>query len=222
MEPLLVTAYLATAYSVSDPWSPALDGILAYWALREQLGEEEFALGMTGHRPLVEPDLPLGREEHDGLWWWQCSAPLVELVTTATRHVHRRFDDQHAYERVPESVRTVLTAGGPYKVYRTPHTLRVAPALTWHCLGEADPIRRLLTRCDNVGYGHSKGYGQVSRWEVTSGGDPDLARFQRPLPHSFAHAHGIAGAVMRWGIRPPGRAPEHQVLCVMPDERSTP
>src|SRR5690606_41719173 len=51
-EPLTVTAHLATAYSSVDSWSPSLDGILAYWWLREQLGDEEFALGMSGHRPL--------------------------------------------------------------------------------------------------------------------------------------------------------------------------
>src|SRR5690606_581961 len=50
MQPLVVTAYLANAFASPDPWSPALEGILAYWWLRETLGEEEFALGMSGQR----------------------------------------------------------------------------------------------------------------------------------------------------------------------------
>lgn len=218
-EPLTVTAHLATAYSTSDPWSPDLSAILAYWALREQLGEEEFALGMSGHRPLVEPDLPLARETFDGDWWWQCSSPLATIAATGTRHVHRRFDDQFAVDRVPESVRTVLTAGGPYKIYRTPHTLFAARLLVWRCIGDADAIRRLLRRCGNVGYGHTKGYGQVSRWEVGPAGDEWLARFHRPLPVAFAEVNGIEGMRLSWGIRPPGRHPDHQRLCVMPEAR---
>ena len=215
-EPLVVTAYLATAYSAADAWSPSLDGILAYWWLREHLGEEEFALGTTGHRPLVEPDLPLGREEHEGLWWWQASAPIVPVVRRAVRHVHRRFDDGIGLRFLPEGTRKVLTSAGPYKSYRHPRTLHVAPYVRWHCIGEAEEIRRLLRRCTHIGFGHTRGFGQVARWEVTPGGDPARARFHRPLPVAFAGAHGITGMEMVWGIRPPGRAPEHQVLCVMP------
>lgn len=215
-EPLTVTAHLATAYSSVDSWSPSLDGILAYWWLREQLGDEEFALGMSGHRPLVEPELPLGREEHDGLSWWQCSSPIAPVVQRAVRHFHRRFDDAHAYRYLPDSTKKILTSAGPYKAYRHPRTLHVAPYVQWHCIGDADAIRRLLRRCVNIGFGHTKGYGQVTHWEIEPGGNPDLARFHRPLPVAFAAAHGITGMELVWGIRPPGRAPEHQVLCVMP------
>lgn len=215
-EPLIVTAHLATAYSVADPWSPSLDGILAYWALRDQLGEEEFALGMTGHRPLVEPDLPLVRETFDDDWWWQCSSPIVEVDGTFTRYVHRRFDDHEAVNRVPETVRRVLTTGGPYKIYRTPHTMRVTDHVSWHAVGDVCAIQRLLQYCGNIGYGYTKGFGQVREWEISPGGDEYLARFHRPLPVAFATRQGIDGSVMRWGIRPPGRIPEHQTLCVMP------
>lgn len=214
--PLIVTAHLANSFSRSDPYSPSLEGILAYWSLREQLGEEEFALGMTGHRPFIEAELPLGRETFGDDWWWQCSSPLVEVVTTATRYVHRRFDAGRAASRVPETVRTVLTAGGPYKVYRMPHTLFVAESLIWHCIGDAAEIERLLRRCGNVGYGHTKGYGQVRRWTVEPGGDAELARFHRPLSAAFADLHHIDGPHLRWGLRPPGRRPEVQARCVMP------
>lgn len=215
MIPLLVVAELANGYSAADPWSPSLDGILAYWALRETLGEEAFALGMTGHRPLVEAELPLAREQYGGDWWWVCSSPIVDARGRFDRHFHRRFDLGAAVERVPERTRTVLTAGGPYKAYRNRRTLTVAREIVWHCVGDRDEIARLLARCGQIGFGHTKGWGAVRAWRVKAGGDEDLARFHRPLPEAFAAAHGIAGPVLDWGVRPPGRTPEHRRRCVM-------
>lgn len=216
MTPLLVTAHLHTAYTASDPWSPALDGILAYWQVRQQLGEEEFALGTSGHRPLITPELPLRREEDgDGNWWWCASSPQGQVVREFARHTHRRFDDQH--ERfLPAKTGKVLTAGGAYKIYRNRDTMRVVPAVRWHCIGDADAIRALLAGVTNIGRGSTHGNGLVTHWTVEEGGDAEKARFGRPLPVAFAEAHGITGPRMVWGIRPPGRAPEHRTLCVIP------
>lgn len=216
MEPLIVTAHLRSAYAAADPWSPSLEGILAYWALREQLGEEAFSLGMTGHRPLIEPILPLGREEREGDWWWQCSMPLVASAARFHRYTHRRLDLGHAVDRVSERVNAVETKGGPYKAYRNRETVTVARRIAWHCIGERGGVERLLQRCRNVGRGITHGGGEVLRWSVERGGDPAVARFRRPLPVDFALAHGITGPVLDWGIRPPGRAPEHRRRCVMP------
>lgn len=218
MRPLTVTAHLLQGYVAADPWSPALDGILAYWALREQLGEEEFALGMTGQRALTEAELPLAVEtDADDRWWYQCSAPVaLGEAQQFARHVHRRFDDQH--ERyLRDGVKRVETAAGPYKNYRNRSLVRLARAVRWHAVGDAAAIERLLRRCAFVGAGSTHGWGEVARWEVTpDAGGERMARFWRPLPSGFAAAHGVEGLEMRWGIRPPGRAPEHQALCVMP------
>lgn len=216
MTPLIVTAELATAYSTNDRYSPSLDGILAYWQLREQLGEEEFALGATGHRPLIEPDLPLAKEHWDDLWWYQASAPLVNVVETFDRHVHRRFDDQPGARFLPAKTKTIETKSGPYKIYRLQHEMRVAPSMAWHVVGDEQEIRRLLRQCHTIGFGHTKGYGEVVGWRFEPAPDDSVARFYRPLPVAFARAHDISGMPRRWGIRPPGRIPAHQTLCVMP------
>lgn len=216
MIPLIVTAELANGFSSSDDWSPSLDGMLAYWALREQLGEEEWALGCTGARELVEPDLPLRREQYGDDWWWVCSSPIVAAAGQYETWFHRRFDLGAATAHLPETTKSVLTAGGPYKVYRNRAMLTHARAVVWHCVGEAEEIRRLLRRCANVGFGHTKGLGVVREWRVEAGGDADVARFHRPLPVAFAAAHGIAGVTAEYGIRPPGRAPEHRRTCVLP------
>jgi CRISPR type IV-associated protein Csf3 len=215
MKALRVTAHLTQGYSAADAWSPAIEGILAFWAMREQLGEEEFALGMTGHRALIEADLPLAREEHGGLWWWRASSPIAAPVEQFERHVHRRFDDQ--YERyIRDGVKRVETSAGPFKTYRNRRLVTLTPSVTWHVVGEWGGVERLLRRCSFIGHGVGHGWGEVREWEVTEDGDEDLARFHRPLPEAFAREHGREGMRMRWGIRPPGRAPEHQALCVMP------
>lgn len=220
MIPLIVRAELANGYLATDPWSPSLDGILAYWALRAMLGEEEFALGMTGHRPLVEPALPLAREEWGGDWWWVCSSPEPERAAGRfERWEHRRFDLAPAVDYAEERVRSVLVKGGPYKVYRNRRTGLACRALIWRCVGDRDGVMDLLARCGNVGGGHAHGWGVVRRWTVEAGTaeDGERARFERPLPAGFAVEHRVEGMVLDWGIRPPGRAPELRRRCVMPE-----
>lgn len=214
-EPLIVTAHLTHGFVASDPWSPALDAILAYWALLDLLGEEAFALNTPGTPGFVEADLPLGRETWDGLWWWQCSAPLYQAdATVDVQHAHRRFDAQAAETRTTAG--RVEVRGGPYKTLRNQITTRLVPSVAWHCLGEGTEIERLLTHCLAIGGQRGSGYGDVARWTVEPGGSPELARFQRPLPAAFAAAHGIAGQRRRYGIRPPGWAPQYQTDCVLP------
>lgn len=214
MDAMLVTAHLAGGFAASDPWSPALDGILAYWLLREQLGEEEFALGMTGHRPLTDAGLPLDRcEDGAGHWWWACSSPIYQQQAEYLRWYHRRFDTREA-ERFT-AARRVVTSAGPYKNYRNAWTVHLAPTVSWHALGDRAETERLLRRCAAIGGGRGQGLGRVSRWEVTLDGDAESARHHRPLPAAYAAQRGIEGMVMEYGLRPPGRAAE-RVLCVLP------
>lgn len=218
MEPLLVTARLAQGYSAADPWSPSLDGILTYWRLRELMGEEELALGMSGQRDLrVIDDLPLGREQWGEYWWWQVSSPIPFGGDGGTfeRYYHRRFDDAQAYRWAPPDTRRVETAAGPFKAYRHRRQVRVCEAVSWHCIGDGDEILRLLRRCDYIGHGIGRGWGEVLGWEIGPG-DADIARFRRPVPYGFAVDHGLRGAPLEWGLVPPGRDPRHRTLCVMP------
>lgn len=222
MEPLLITAHTPAGFAASDPWSPSLDGILAYWLLREQLGDEEFALGATGQMPMVTPtDLPLERFEWAGTWWWACSSPIYDIITEYLHYDHRRFDAMEA-ERFAElgAGRRVATGAGPYKQYRQAQRIILASEVRWHCVGEPCEIRRLLCRCTSIGAGGTRGLGRVSGWDVTAeGADPWLARLLRPLPVDAARDLGISGPEMDWGIRPPARALENHCICVMPPEK---
>lgn len=216
MQPLKITATLINGFTAADAWSPALDGILAYWKLRRE-NPEQFLVAQ-GINSIMEPvsGLPLDVVTFDNAaWWYACSSPQYELHASHRAYYHRRFDDQH--ERfLPESTNTVLTAAGPYKNYRKMTMLFVTKEIIWHCLGDKDAIRDLLRDCHHVGAKTAQGYGRVKEWIVEETGDKNQALFSRPLPVEYAALHEVAGITMRWGVRPPVRIPTNQCLCVMP------
>lgn len=220
MEPVVVTAELENGFCASDPWSPGLDGLLAYWTLYDRLGADAFALGQSGHTDAVVLDadeLPLAVERHGDAWWWHCSAPIYQAAAVHQRYFHRRFDQALAMARadVGKSGK-VAVSSGPYKNYRIAVNVTICPTVTWHAIGDADAIARLVRRCPTIGRGGSQGLGFVREWRVEPDGNATLARFGRPLPFDFAQEHGVVGALMEWGIRPPGRLRQHRTLCVMP------
>lgn len=217
MVPLIVTARTPAGFAASDDWSPTLDGILAYWTMRERLGEERFALDASEQAALAPVEgLPLAVERWGDLWWYACSAPSCEPLARHRKFYHRRFDDAAADGRLDPAVRKVNDAAGPYKAARLHETIRVAPSLSWHVVGDAAEIRRLLSRCTHIGRGTSRGQGLVAEWIVAEGGDEQVARLRRPLPAGYAREHGIDGPTMPWAIRPPAKALGNIVECVMP------
>lgn len=218
METLIVTARLRNGFAASDPWSPSIDGILAYWMLREQLGEAAFTAGAADPGSLHPVEgLPLERIEHQGLWWYACSSPIYDEVAQSLRYYHRRFDARAA-ERYADVGRRVDVKSGPYKSSRLSQVVHTCAAVQWHVMGDADRIRHLLRRCAAIGAKINTGFGAVAEWTVSPGGEAEIARRRRPLPADYASQHGIEGPVMRWAIRPPSRLRGNQTECVMPDE----
>lgn len=219
MIPLRVVAHTPAGFAASDPWSPALDGILAYWRMKELLPADEFAAAAAGTISPVEcEDLPLTRIEFRGDWWWAASSPIVASDRKHLAHYHKRFDAERAADRVPAGRSgKVLVTAGPYKNYRNVDQIRLTPTVEWHCIGDPDEIRRLLRHCNHIGGGFARGRGRVMRWEITEDhADESLALRHRPVPVAYAARHGIDGARMEWGIRPSPRDPAHRMLCVVP------
>lgn len=219
MSPLVVTAHLVRGYSARDPWSPALEGILAYALMRERLSPDDFAAQAAQPTQLAPVEgLPLERVTFEDAWWWACSSPdPVGNYGRERRHFHRRFDDQHERHLV-DGVRTVMTAAGPYKSARLSDVRVLCRALRWSVVGEAGEIARLLDGVIQVGRRRGVGYGEVSRWEVSLAGEAEAeaARWRRPVPAAAAAARGLSGPTMPWGLTPPSYAPACQALCVMP------
>lgn len=219
MEPLRVVARLANGFATNDVWSPSLDGILAYWLLREQLGEEEFALGCSGQRPRVEPaGMPLAEEvdAESGRRWWLASSPRYRKDAEMPRYLHRRFDAYLAETYSSQRARVEIK-GGPFKAYRVMFPLILTPAIEWHVVGDAAEIRRLLRRCEAIGYRRNVGFGTVREWVVTpDGADEALARTWRPLPRATAERLGLSGPALEYGYRPDVRDPANRTVCVLP------
>lgn len=212
MTPLRIVAHTPTGIARSDPWSPSLEGVLAYWWMKAHLDEEAFALGAAGYGAVLDADLPLGREHDGDTWWWQCSSPIVAPVGEHRRHFHRRFDVDAATRFT--SVGRVEVKAGPLKNMRKEMIVTLTPTVTYHAIGHRAGVEQLLRRCTQLGALVGRGSGRVTRWVVTEDGEADLARFARPLPAAFAARHGREGLALDWGLRPPGR--RHRSACVMP------
>lgn len=222
MRPLVVQARLTGAgFASGDRWSPAIDALLGYWAMRERLGVEE-AAARAADTSRLEPveGLPLEVVRWREWWWYACSTPVYEQAAERQKHFHRRFDDGLAARYGPEGLKRVATSAGPYKSARLTATVRVTRLLTWHVVGDQPEIERLLRRCHWIGAKHAQGHGRVLGWEVRESETPEETRnaayTHRPLPVEYASERGLGGPILWWGVRPPGRLPANQTLCVMP------
>lgn len=217
LKPLTITAHLMNGFASYDPWSPAIDGILAYWMLRQRMGEAAFTASAI-HSDTMEPvtGLPLGIERDGDWWWYQCSSPRYDSLGEHVSHFHRRFDQALAEQYLTPPHRKVSVKAGPFKQYRLILRTIICATVTWHAIGDPQPIRRLLDSCTHIGTKTGQGNGQVRYWSVAADGDAALARLWRPLPEAFAVRHNQTGPLMTWGLRPPGRLPVNQCSCIMP------
>jgi CRISPR type IV-associated protein Csf3 len=215
MRPLRVIARLQNSFNAVDPWSPAIDGILAYQVIRGMLGDDFSTQSPTDLT--IDADLPLERIEHDGRWWWACSSPQYDVITKYARYEHRRFDFQHAIDHLHDGTKNILVVGGPYKNARNRNMMTVTDSVQWHVIGDADGIRDLVAGCTSIGARRGSGCGVVLDWMVTEeGADEHAARFRRPLPFAYAESHGVTGAPMEWGYIPRPHWDMERTLCVMP------
>lgn len=211
MQPLRICARLINGYAAKDPWSPALDGIVAAVVMADRLGWDYF----TGTAPsAMEPvtGLPFEVRHEGNLWWYAVSSPIiVGFAGREKKAFHRRFDDQHERHLAPD-VGRVLTAAGPYKATRLHDTRVICRALDWHVVGDEAALRPILDRVAQVGARRGIGCGLVSGWEIAPG-DAEIARTHRPLPA----AQFPDRMSMPWGLHPPARL--GAVECAMPEER---
>lgn len=211
-----ITAHLQNGFASSDPWSPSIDGIIAYWWMREKLGDEEFSLNASGAiSDALKPvdDLPIKINRHGDHWWYCASSPIYTIAAEHKRFFHRRFDDYHALRYWDQGNKSgkVLTAAGPYKNYRRPWMQHVTKRVTWHLVGDRDALAPFVERCTHIGAKTGAGLGTVMRWEWRPG-CANIAETYRPLPVEVA---GDEGLVMHWGLFPPSRV--WRVPCLMPD-----
>lgn len=217
MKPLIITAELFNGFAVNDPFSPAIDGIMAYWHCRNKMGVDAFIEAQsTGNLSTVD-DLPLAKTEIVSDWWYQCSLPIYQTHAEHLTHFHRRFDAFHAETRCDKKGK-IETRCAPYKSTRMTVRLIVTRQVQWHVVGDQAAIESLLSCCHAIGSKTGSGYGRVRRWTVQDGGDERMAQQFRALPADYAEQLGIDGMRIYWGYRPAVRLPQNKTLCVIPDK----
>ncbi len=218
MEPLKIIVELNNSFISNDPWSPSIDGILGYWKLLEELGEEQFFLQASNSESLLTiGNLPIEKEIWGDLWWYQCSSPEYKTRAEFLRYYHRRFDQFEAEKYMQKQRGRVQTKAGAYKNFRAPRRTIVTPSVSWDVVGEKKEIEYLLKRCHGIGAKTGAGNGQVMQWTVSEIDNSDTARFRRPIPVDYAKENNIPDAnIFHWGFRPAVRIPENQMLCAMP------
>lgn len=153
-----------------------LDGLLSLvWARRHP------AYGHATRRrsvaELEQPHLPLARVVALDRWVWAASAAvLTEPVHPAVVHQTGRRDPED-WDRLLDPVN--VTAG-PSKDWMTRREARLAPSLTWWCIGERREVVRSLRllwgperdASGAVGTARRAGAGEIVRWSVEAGGAP--------------------------------------------------
>jgi CRISPR type IV-associated protein Csf3 len=217
MKPLLITAHLRNGLISGDIWSPSLDSVLAYWHLKNILSDAQFAAGCAGvdYSGVIVDDLPIELERYGDDWWYKVSSPIVEINAKYSTHIHRRFDQVAAEKYLLPKKGRIQLQTGQHKNKRVKLFITITDRINWHVIGDRGKIETLLDNCDHLGGHINKGFGKISRWEISDKGDEETARFKRPLPADFAAEHGIEGIRMNWGYRPNVRKRENQTLCVM-------
>ncbi len=216
-EPIKITAHLFSGFAATDPFTPSIDSLLAYWHMRKKLGAEKFAECQYSGDLQTVNDLPLEKMRNQDDWWYLCSLPIYDRRAEHLAYYHRRFDAVPAAKYTDKKGK-VETRCAPYKATRQNIQLIVCGSVSWHVVGDKCAIEQLLENCHAIGAKKGSGYGRVKKWEL-SAGDPVLAARFRPVPESFAQQNTIHGTHIHWGYRPPVRLAENKTLCVIPNEQ---
>lgn len=183
MTPIRIRAYLRS--QIAMPKGPiALDSLLMALVC-EREGVAPPATPQDARRDI---EIPVAMEP--GGRFHLASFAVYVPERFEGRFVNRRFPIDIAQNWAEPKLRRVLITGGPCKTYRLPmEVMHVAgDVLVWFCVGDAEPIRELLSVCTSLGKRRAVGLGRVRMWDVEPiepwEGFPCVYKGQalRPLP----------------------------------------
>lgn len=220
MEQLKITCHLMSGFCANDPYSPSIDGIIAYAFRKASISDEQFAIDTAAYYSLPPVDgLPIQTEAFNGDWWYQSSFPVYKSQGIYSRYIHRRFNAFEA-EALSPNTKKIDTTKGAFKNSRILLQQHITDRIEWHVIGSRLEIQDLLdSHITHIGKRVGAGFGKVRRWEISGDGDAQKARFFRALPYEFAQIHNISGDILQWGIRPPQKILGNQRKCVIPYAR---
>jgi CRISPR type IV-associated protein Csf3 len=216
MKPLLVTANLESGFSANDPWSPTLDGILAYLKLKEDMGVEAFNLSLAMNEQTNISVLPLQKVRHEDKWWWATSSPEYDAKQEIIRKFYKKFNIDTSL-LINEKVKNIELTKNQFKNYSLSFKEIFTKEINWHVVGDKNEIERLLSKCNQIGGQRGKGMGVVDNWIVADCDDTEKALYNRPIPVEAADYHNISGVKAWRGYKPSVRIADNQGLCILPD-----
>lgn len=218
MQPVKVTAYLANKLSVSDDWSPAIDGLLIKLMLDEYglASSDPTAEDIAKNEKFVNDNCPISKGILKDDWYWQCSSPQYLYEAEEVTAIHKRWDQQENHLNWNGKRKNWSTSEGNTKSWTMQIPERVTPQIDWYCIGDPDEILRLLQFCTGIG---KKRRTQVSSWFVEDSEDWHLWKngyLMRPMPERMLDQVPPSFSVRNWAWRPPTHLPENCEKCLMP------
>jgi hypothetical protein len=219
MQPLRVSARIATKLSVSDDWSPSLDALLIKLLLDE--------LGLASSNPtpedvatnqrVIDEAMPIAKGTMQGEWYWQTSSPCYLYEGETIERIHKRWDQQDRNLDWKGKRRNWSTSETNTKSWTILLLERSTPRIDWYCVGDADEVLRLLQNCSGLA---KKRRSQVVSWEVERMPEDwhlwKDGALMRPIPVDLIKKAPSSFSIREWAWRPPTHIPENFAKCVMP------
>ena len=225
MEPIKITAQMATPVALFDDWSPAMDGLLE-WLLLDRLG-------LTSPNPtpkqveechaIVNSNMPIAKGTIGGKWYWQVSSPCYVYSIEQQDRFRKRWQpgtDSPEPEWGKRKQKWNTSEGGE-KAYDLPLYLRSIDSITWYAVGNVEGVLSLVESCSGIGNKRSIGNGQITRWTIEStANDWHLfgknGELMRPIPCELLPDNLSDFTVRDWGWRPPAWLLSNKSRCAMP------
>jgi hypothetical protein len=238
MENIKITAKLNSPLGVSDDWSPDLPSVLeSLWFQSSGSSQASSDPRKLHHAPIPlemrvlgnklqsiragEIAEPKNHAELPSNWYWTCSAPCYEIISSGSMQVRKR-QDPSVTGHLSNRSHKWDSSTGHLKNYDLPILHRTVSEINWFAVGDADRVLSLLSQCTSLGKKSAAGLGQVEGWAVEEiEHDYSLTcdgQLMRPIPVKLLHPDTTGFSVRNWAWRP---CPKDQLihwreLCALP------
>jgi len=219
-KPLKVTAYLSGGLDTGNSWTPALDGILAYFYLENKMGIDQFSAERSQNTESLVDDMPIQKffdKQDKDIWVYQCSSPFVKVGRQEIIEHYKRFNLNNL-EYLKVKTKTVALTKGKHKNWIFKVFLKLTEKVEWYIVADKPFIEKMLSNCTHIGANRGAGYGRVIKWAVIEDEHAESLSMQRPVPLSILQGTEIDNdaKIQVWGFRPSVRLHSNKAYCLMP------